>query len=308
VRKFAIILGITLGLCGSTSAFGQDVPRAEVFGGYSYLNFDTVGVTDRLNMNGWEASAAFNFNRWVGVEGDFSGHYKGNCGGVTGLTCKDLSFMGGPRFTYRRDRITAFAHGLFGGDNGSLGLFHVSLSDTPFAWAAGGGVDYAVTKTISIRMGQVDYFMTRHLNDLGLANQNNIRVSAGIVFTFGGTREASSGARNQTGSAPTQTGRNQAAGAPTQTGPTSEAALLGVSGYATDAGFKITSVQAGTPAAQIYLNPGDIISNIDGREVHSSRDIESAIAASTSGTIKVSCLIQTTAVGMVHVEREVKVR
>jgi S1-C subfamily serine protease len=157
-------------------------------------------------------------------------------------------------------------------------------------------------------MDQVDYFMTRHLNDLGLANQNNIRVSAGIVFTFGGTREASSGARNQTGSAPTQTGRNQAAGAPTQTGPTSEAALLGVSGYATDAGFKITSVQAGTPAAQIYLNPGDIISNIDGREVHSSRDIESAIAASTSGTIKVSCLIQTTAVGMVHVEREVKVR
>ena len=81
-----------------------------------------------------------------------------------------------------------------------------------------------------------------------------------------------------------------------------------MTGYLNEVGFKITSVRAGSPAAQISLNPGDIISNIDGREVRSSRDIESAIAASTSGTIKVSCLIQTTAVGMVHAEREVKVR
>ena len=107
--------------------------------------------------------------------------------------------------------------------------------------------------------------------------------------------DATAGKRN----VPAQTGQAQAGG---------EGALLGVTGYLNEVGFKITSVRADSPAAQISLNPGDIISNIDGREVHSSRDIESAIAASTSGTIKVSCLIQTTAVGMVHVEREVKVR
>ena len=89
---------------------------------------------------------------------------------------------------------------------------------------------------------------------------------------------------------------------------TSEAPLLGVSGYAIENGFKVTSVRSGSPAAQIALNPGDMVTHIDGREVHSNRDIEAAIAASTSGTIKVSCLTQTTAVGMVNTEREVKVR
>ena len=300
MRKFAIILGIALGLCGSTSTFGQDVPRAEVFGGYSYLNFDTVGVTNRLNMNGWEASATFNLNRWVGVEADFSGHYKGNCGGITGLTCKDLAFMGGPRFTYRKDRITAFAHGLFGGDNGSLGVFNVSVSDTPFAWAAGGGVDYAITKTISIRMGQVDYFMTRHLNDLGLANQNNIRVSAGIVFTFGG------GIPEAGPSGPQSPERRNVA-EPACEG-SSEAPLLGVVGCTYDDGVRVTSVVPGSPASQAGITSGDTITDIDGRPVHSGRDIELAIAASISGTIKVSCLVQTTAVGMVRTEREVKVR
>jgi len=115
------------------------------------------------------------------------------------------------------------------------------------------------------------------------------------VFTFGGTRQASSGGRNQTTSVPMQTG------------PTSEAALLGVAGYATEAGFKVTSVRAGSPAEQIFLKPGDVIVKIDGREVHSSHDIEVAIAASASGTVKLSFLNQT-ALGTAQSEREVKVR
>ncbi len=92
-----------------------------------------------------------------------------------------------------------------------------------------------------------------------------------------------------------------------QTGPTSEAALLGVAGYATEAGFKVTSVRAGSPAEQIFLKPGDVIVKIDGREVHSSHDIEVAIAASASGTVKLSFLNQT-ALGTAQSEREVKVR
>jgi len=216
--------------------------------------------------------------------------------------------MGGPRLTYSRGRLTIFAHGLFGGDRVSLSAssstifgssiagFSASVYETKFALAAGGGADYALGKRVSIRIAQVDYVLTKHFGEFDISHQNNIRVSAGIVFSFGGTRQASSGERNQTTIVPIQTG------------PTSEAALLGVSGYSTEAGFRITSVRTDSPAAQISLNPGDIISHIDGREVHSSRDIESAIAASISGTVKVSCLVQTTDVGMVHTEREVKVR
>ncbi len=303
MRKFALVVGAVLGLCGS--AFGQDVPRAEVFGGYSYLNVDTKGVTDRVNANGWEASGAFNFNRWFGAEGDLASHYNGDCAGldalISGASCRHFSFMGGPRFTYRLTKFTVFAHGLFGGGHLSgstsdTGIPDVTLSasETKFAMAAGGGLDYNFQNHISIRFGQVDYFLTKHFNQFGVGHQNNIRVSAGIVIRFGGIRGASSGGRNQTTSVPIQTG------------PASEAALLGVSGYATDTGFKISSVRAGSPAAQIYLNPGDTIFEIDGRDVHSSHDIEAAIAASASGTVKVT-FRNHEALGAKS-EREVKVR
>jgi hypothetical protein len=274
----------------ASSVWCQEVPKAELFGGYSYLNFDAKGpsggLLDRQSLHGWGASAAFSLNRWVGIEGDFSGHYIGDCFGVSGLTCKHLSFMGGPRFTFRRDRITAFAHGLFGADNGSLSISHISTSDTPFALAAGGGLDY------SVRFGQVDYFMTRHLNDLGLAHQNNIRVSAGIVFRFGGDGETSTRIPHER------------PGLSARTASSSEAVLLGVAGYETDDGLKVTSVRAGSPAAQIGIKLGDSVSRIDGRQVHSGHDIEAAIAANASGTVRVSYLIQ----GTWLTEREIKVR
>jgi membrane-associated protease RseP (regulator of RpoE activity) len=157
-------------------------------------------------------------------------------------------------------------------------------------------VQWKVALHTSVR-SSVDYVMTRHNIFGGPAfTQNNVRVSVGIVYTFGRMRGASAEASAQEASAPLQTG------------PTSEAPLLGVSGRATEVGFRITSVRAGSPAAQLFLNPGDIVTRIDDREVRSSVEIESAIAASASGTIKVTCLIQTTAVGMVVSERQVKVR
>jgi hypothetical protein len=104
-----------------------------------------------------------------------------------------------------------------------------SVSNTSFALATGGGLDYAVTNRISIRLGQADYFLTRHFNDIGAPNQNNFRVSAGIVFTFGGERSVGSRAPSQNvGSRENSPGN-------------SEAPMLGVFGYATEHGFVVTS-------------------------------------------------------------------
>src|SRR5580693_186983 len=79
MRNVVLVIGIVLCFC--TSCRAQDVPRVEVFGGYSYLNIDlsslsnalnqagVSGVGDRQSLNGWEAAANVNFNRWIGVEG-----------------------------------------------------------------------------------------------------------------------------------------------------------------------------------------------------------------------------------------------
>ena len=53
-----------------------DQPRADLYGGYSYVNIDTNGLTSRQNANGWEASVSGNFNKWFAVEGDVRGYYK----------------------------------------------------------------------------------------------------------------------------------------------------------------------------------------------------------------------------------------
>jgi hypothetical protein len=57
-------------------AIAQDYPKAEVYGGYSYINIDTNGLSSRQNANGWEASVSGNFNKWLAVEADVSGYYK----------------------------------------------------------------------------------------------------------------------------------------------------------------------------------------------------------------------------------------
>jgi opacity protein-like surface antigen len=60
-------------------------------------------------------------------------------------------------------------------------------SQTAFAMTAGGGLDIKLSKHVSFRPVQLEYFLTR-LHDYRSAvdnNQNNLRYSAGFNFTFG---------------------------------------------------------------------------------------------------------------------------
>jgi opacity protein-like surface antigen len=173
-------------LSSGRSSFVYDVPRAEAFGGYSYMSADWEGLTSRSALHGWNTAFTFNVSPWLGVEGAASGNYQRNCVGATGLNCSIYTLMGGPRITVLRGAgLTAFGHGLAG-----LGSLTMNLSGSPLtwkdlAWAVGGGADYAVNDYISIRLGQVDYLRTQYLQSLGGTHENNIRVSAGVVFRIG---------------------------------------------------------------------------------------------------------------------------
>lgn len=105
MRNVVIVIGIMLCFCSSSRA--QDVPRVEVFGGYSYVNIDTNGLISRQSANGWETSVAGNFNRWFALEGDLSGYYKTYAVdlsafdlGVVDVNVHDYGFVGGPRFNF----------------------------------------------------------------------------------------------------------------------------------------------------------------------------------------------------------------
>jgi len=127
----------------------QEYPRADVFGGYSYLNIDTNGLTSRQSANGWEAGAAGNFNRWFGAEFDVSGYYKKysvpvNTPLVTGtfnVSVRDYSYLAGPRANFR----PLFLHALLGGDHLSGSTSGFSASQDGFAGAFGGGVQQKIS-------------------------------------------------------------------------------------------------------------------------------------------------------------------
>jgi opacity protein-like surface antigen len=168
----------------------QDFPKAEVFAGYSYFRANPDG----LNLNGWNGSVTGNLTNWLGVEGDFSGHYgspKLFGFNVPFVDINSYTFMGGPRLSYRSGSITPFAHFLIGAARAGTSSFGVSVSDTALAAAMGGGVDINLNRSIAVRAIQVDYLVTRFKTTSSQVvfsgfdeRQNNFRVSAGIVFKF----------------------------------------------------------------------------------------------------------------------------
>jgi opacity protein-like surface antigen len=158
MRQVSILLLFCFAVCASV--FAQEYPRAEVFGGYSYLHMDTQGVTgsslDQLcntvtvgncplrfqvhpGFNGWEAAGQFNLNSWFGLKADFSGHYgtlvtaQLTSASVSRIRSLNFStprqskydFLFGPVASYRKHGYTPFVHGLFGDEHVSFGNFQI---------------------------------------------------------------------------------------------------------------------------------------------------------------------------------------
>jgi len=167
MRKFVGLFLLLMLL--AVPAFAQDYPKAELFGGYSFMRADT-GVGTHYNANGWAAGLTGNANDWFGVAGYFSGHYKS---GV-----KIYGFLFGPELSYRKnEKVRPFFHALFGGAHGSGG----GGSDNAFAMAYGGGFDVKANDKVAIRVAQFDYVATR----FGGVFEHNYAFSAGVVFRFG---------------------------------------------------------------------------------------------------------------------------
>jgi opacity protein-like surface antigen len=180
MRKIFWLAVLALG--ASMAAQAQDYPKAEVFGGYSYAHTSIVGTG--FNFNGGIGSLTGNLNDWFGVEGEFAGYHTGS-NGVSGTL---VTYMFGPRIAVRNkgnDKVTPYFHALFGGAHVSASAFGIGGSDNAFALAVGGGVDARVTKNVAVRVVQADYMLTKFTDGVN-DRQNSVRISAGIVFRWGG--------------------------------------------------------------------------------------------------------------------------
>lgn len=210
------LLCIVVLSCSPLISLAQDVPQVEVFAGYSYLRASDSHF-QRVNQNGWDLSVAANFSRSFSLVADISNHY-GTKGGAFNSTTgaftpigtggKGFSFLFGPQGSYRGVRnMTLFGRMLFGGmrasklvDNSVADPNHIGafipgplcssglcvVPATSFAMALGGGLDVKATDRIWIRAFQADYVRAEITTGYGtVATQNDLRISAGIVFRFG---------------------------------------------------------------------------------------------------------------------------
>ena len=185
MRK-VVLLTALLGLF-SLLAVAQETPKAEVFGGYQFTHIGSSGASE--NLNGWNASVTGNFNKHLGVAGDFSGSYKT----ISGVSGRLYTYTFGPVVSLNHGgTFNPFVHALFGGAHlsGSASFQGVSAgaSTNGFTMMMGGGVDAKIAPRIAVRLFQADW-VYYHFGDLqaaaGTSNfSKNVRVSTGIVFRF----------------------------------------------------------------------------------------------------------------------------
>jgi len=185
--KLRIVVSLlALATVFGVSASAQELPKIDASVNYSFLRAIPAGpVLKDYSLNGGSASVAYNFKDWFSGVADFGGYTVGSANGVN-INDHMLTYMFGPKFTYRTRRFSPFSQVLVGAATAGSGIFATSNSRTALATAFGVGVDWNVRDRFSIRPIQVDYLLT-HLPQIANGNtqtQNNVRYSAGIVFHF----------------------------------------------------------------------------------------------------------------------------
>jgi opacity protein-like surface antigen len=184
--KLWVSLLAVLAFSAVSACAQESVPKLDVFAGYSYVQANP-GVTgvDSFHLHGGSASAAYNITNWLGGVADFGGYTNGNILG-TGNSGTFSTYLFGPRVSYRHySRITPFGQVLFGAAHANANALGTADSQNAFAMTAGGGVDYKVFDHFAVRAFQAEYLLTRFgVGTTGTQNQNNVRISTGLVFRF----------------------------------------------------------------------------------------------------------------------------
>jgi hypothetical protein len=207
---FLFLLGF---ICVSYARAQDDYHKIEVSGGYSFertkgfpgdkvvgtatfggsTSTGTTGTDRNHNLNGFNASAGYNFSKYFGAKFEFSGNYGSDTdhtlpGGTyqsitsgtilvipaeSGIAAKqrDYKFMGGLQFkdNSTEKKLKPFAHALFGISQQTTDFYNLDqqrinliggskkIKSDGFTMALGGGLDVRISRRIDIRVIQFDY-------------------------------------------------------------------------------------------------------------------------------------------------------
>jgi opacity protein-like surface antigen len=163
-------------VCASRPGLAQETFRSEIFFGPSYLH-----VEDE-NLYGGAVACTRYFSASFGVVLDASLHF----GSSEGLDMRELNLSAGPRYAFNRSGSPSFfVQALFGlrRDTASFTVLDVTVSEgeSRFGLAAGGGLDFRLSRKWALRLSG-DYLYSKSEGE----TLDGFRVSAGAVYRFGG--------------------------------------------------------------------------------------------------------------------------
>jgi outer membrane immunogenic protein len=182
----------TPALCLADAAAITDGPlHAEVAGGYTYIRANAPpGQCDCFSMNGGSLSVAqpISSPNFAFVFDATVAHGSGISAGGYNLTLS--TFTAGARYRPMPfSQWSPYAQVLLGAAHATGSLVR---GDTPaandsslkFASTVGGGVDYWLNNSWSLRVLEADYLLTTYSNRTN-NHQNNLRLSIGAAYHFG---------------------------------------------------------------------------------------------------------------------------
>lgn len=199
-RRVTVNIRLTISLLallgGMKAASGQQFysngstrpNRLDLTAGYSFIRANAPpSACGCFNMNGAFVTANSTINPWLGMVGSVNaGHAKDISSLGQNLTL--TTFMGGPRVSLNRNRLSTFGEAEFGVARATGSYFPSGTSSSSkalsFAYSTGGGLDMKVNERMGIRLFEAEYLHTSLPNGVNTA-QNQLRIRTGVTFHFG---------------------------------------------------------------------------------------------------------------------------
>jgi outer membrane immunogenic protein len=187
MRSFFALLFLSF---SSVNLMAQTQSPNEIALDYTYVHTNAPpGGCGCFSMNGGSGSYAYHFGPQFAAVIEVGAVHGSNID-ASGLDLTLTSYLGGPRFYYRRakTRFVPYGQVLLGPVHITGGLAPANAngasSSTVFGSTLGGGVEFNISRAFTLRLAQVDYFVTTFDNKVD-GHQNNLRISTGAAYHFG---------------------------------------------------------------------------------------------------------------------------
>jgi opacity protein-like surface antigen len=206
MKVFVTVLVASLAF--ALTAAAEDTSKLETYFGFDWVRFNPdVSNIPSFNAEGGSAQFVYNFHEGIGLAFDLGAVTKDTFHG--NFSNEQSHFLIGPRYGfYNHSRFTPFGEILFGVGHASVSTdilrvpavlpssvvtlpdnvsARLTASRTSFAMMVGGGIDIRLTKRITYRLFDADYYLTRPASLITAedVNKNNFRLTTGVNFTWG---------------------------------------------------------------------------------------------------------------------------